>query len=159
MSQIVYGTFKTEAEADAALGRLRALADRDHPDETHYALMYTGHFRGEEVQLGGTLGLAGGVIGGLVVGILGGLVAQFMIWPTAGVDFGWAGMVLMMIAGSIFGVVAGAVAGASECKGSLRRDAERAQRHGEVMLICEAERRSEVPKIVEALGEDVAHAA
>lgn len=159
MPQIVYGTFSNRADADQALHRLRALQDREHPGEAHNTFVHEGHMREEDVQLGGTLGLAGGIIGGTFVGIVGGLVAQFLIWPMAGVDFGLAGMFLMMMAGSVFGVVAGAVAGASECKSSIRADAERLDKRGGLIVMCETEDRFEVPKIIDALGTDTAHAA
>jgi predicted lipid-binding transport protein (Tim44 family) len=159
MPQIVYGTFSNEAEADLALDRLHELQVVEHPGEAYNAIVHTGHVREEDVQLGGTLGLVGGVIGGLVVGIVGGLIAEFMIWPIAGVDFGIAGMFLMMIAGSVFGVVAGAVAGASECKSSIKADAARMEKNGGSIVVCETDDPFEVPKIIHALGEETAHAA
>ena len=159
MPQLVYGTFANEAETDEALSRLQELQDREHPGEAHNVFVHHGHVREEDVQLGGSLGLVGGIVGGVTVGIVGGLIAQFMIWPMAGVDFGLGAMFLMMISGSIMGVVAGAVAGASECKGSLKADAERVEKKGGYMVVCETEDRSEVPKLIDALGEDHAHAA
>jgi hypothetical protein len=149
--KIVYRVFKDETAVNGALGRLRALQGSEDSDEAYNAIVYRGEFRREDVQLGGTQAFRGGIFGGVVVGILGGFIAQFLIWPMAGVDFGWSAMLLVMFAGSTFGVISGALAGASAAKDGLQRDADRAYARGELLLVCEAEHRSEVPKIEAAL--------
>lgn len=154
MPKIVYGTFKTETDADRLLGRLREMQAKRKTGDVYNSILHRGHVRGEDVQLGGSLGLVGGIVGGGVVGIVGGLAAALLIWPMAGVSFGWAEPLLMMIAGSMFGVVAGAVAGASETKSTIVQDAEDCEKRGECMVICEVDSPREVPELIDAFVEE-----
>lgn len=53
-----------------------------------------------------------GIFGGVLVGLTTAVIGSLFIWPSLGVGFGFGGTMLLFVIGSIFGVVAGAVAGA-----------------------------------------------
>lgn len=145
MSRVVYGVFRDDASADKALHDLRAHERYRDVD----AVLHRGHVREEDVQLGGTAALPGMIIGGLVVGGLGAILASFVIWPMAGFWFGLPETLLMVIAGSIFGVVAGGVAGASECKDSIRQSARAIDEKGRVLVTAELDD-DDVAEVIEA---------
>ena len=143
--KVVYGVFDNRESADAAVERLEVRTQ----DCT--AVVHDDHVREEDVQLGGTEALRGALLGGLVVGLAGAFVAVFLIWPMHGWDSVWAPGLLMMMAGSLFGVVAGGVAGASEAKTSIRDEAAYAARRGKVMVTCELEHGRDSDRVIERL--------
>jgi hypothetical protein len=147
MPKVVYGVFRNDGSADEALGRLHADARYREID----AVVHQGRVREEDVQLGGTQALSGMLLGGLAVGGIGAFFAYFFIWPMAGHWFGLSEALLVVLAGSIFGVVAGGVAGASECKASIREGARKVG-EGHVMLTAELDR-DDVAEVVELLRE------
>jgi hypothetical protein len=146
MPKVVYGVFRDDEAAGEALGRLHADARYRDID----AVVHAGYVREEDVQLGGTHALSGMIIGGLVVGLVGAFFAFFFVWPMAGYWFGLPEALLVVVAGSIFGVVAGGVAGASECKSSIREGARKVTGGGPVMLTAELDR-DDVADVVELL--------
>lgn len=149
MSTIVYGLFDDQQSAERALQ-----SAKDSLAQVHHAVdgvVHTGHLREEDVQIGGSDALKGGIMGGLVVGIGGALIATFAIWPFAGYFFGLETLVFMVVAGSLFGVVAGAVAGASECKEAIRGTA-REVRRGRSLVTLDVEHRADVARLRESLS-------
>jgi hypothetical protein len=143
MSTVVFGVFDDAHAADRA-------AQTAHDDLAVDGVVHSGHLREEEVQIGGSEALQGAIQGGLVVGLAGALVATFVIWPYAGFNFGLSGFLIMALAGSVFGVVAGAVAGASECKSAIRKTAADVER-GKTLVTFEASDREEVLKLRDSL--------
>lgn len=146
MSKVVYGVFRDDVSAGEALDELHADARYREID----AVVHEGHVREEDVQLGGTRALSGMILGGLVVGGIGAFFASFLIWPMAGYWFGLPEALLVLLAGSIFGVVAGGVAGASECKDSIRAGARKVAAGGPVLLTAELDA-EDVGDLVELL--------
>lgn len=153
MTKVVYGVFEDGDSAQQTLDKL----NENHRTNPFNVFVHSGHVREEDVQLGGTGALAGMIIGGLVVGLIGGLLAALVIFPGKGMTFGWEVMFMTMLGGSVFGVVAGAVAGASECKPSIR-DSARFVDRGKIMMTAEVDD-GEVAEVVEAFtdggGRDV----
>jgi hypothetical protein len=132
MTQVVYGVFDNQAQAD------RALADTG-ASQTPGAVMLEGHFRDEELQIGATQALSGAIIMGLTVGITGAFIAWAFLWPAAGVPLSAWAMLPMALMGALFGVVAGGVAGAAEGKHCVRELAPEVDRRGRVVVTCEIE--------------------
>lgn len=148
MSTVVYGLFEDRQAAERAVESAKASVAEVHHQVD--GVVHSGHLREEEVQIAGSEALKGGIMGGLVVGIAGALIATFAIWPFAGHFFGVEALVLMVVAGSIFGVVAGAVAGASECKEAIRDTAAEVDK-GSVLVTLEVEHRQDLELLREAL--------
>lgn len=143
MTQVVYGVFDNEAQAD------RALADTG-ASETPGAVLLQGHFRDEELQIGATQALSGAIIMGLTVGLTGAFIAWAFLWPAAGVPLtAWA-MVPMTLMGALFGVVAGGVAGAAEAKECVRALAPEVDRRGRVVVTCEIEKDADAELVRDA---------
>jgi hypothetical protein len=152
--KVVYGVFDDRAAAVAAAQHVGA-------DEGS-AVVHATHVREEDVQLGGTEALRGALLGGLVVGLGGALAAVFFIWPMHGWSGAWLAGLAMAFSGSMFGVVAGGVAGASECKTSIRDEAGWAVRRGKVIVTCELDHARDAKKVMEtfeAVGGEHVHAA
>jgi hypothetical protein len=152
--KVVYGVFDNRAAADAAARRV-GVAEGS-------AVVHDTHVREEDVQFGGTQALRGALLGGLVVGIGGALAARFLIWPMHGWTGAWLAGLAMLLAGSMFGVIAGGVAGASECKSTIREQAGYAERRGKVIVTCELEHARDARKVMErfeAVGGEHVHAA
>ena len=149
MSKVVYGVFRDDVSASRALGRLHAEPRYRDID----AVVHEGYVREEDVQLGGTRALSGMIVGGLVVGVIGAIAATFFVWPMAGYWFGLSEALLVVLAGSIFGVVAGGVAGASECKASIREGARTVATQGHVLVTAELDDSDEAAEVVELLRE------
>jgi hypothetical protein len=70
----------------------------------------------DDVPISDSQALWGAIAMGLVVGIAGALFAWTVLWPGAGVPLPAVAMIPMALLGSCFGIVAGAVVGASEAK-------------------------------------------
>lgn len=137
MSQMIYGVFNTRAQADSAI---QAIAS-ETGNEGVNALVHEGHLRGEDVQWGGTDALRGALLGAGVVGIVGALIGGFLLIPGANLSIGWSEFFFMGVAGTIMGVTAGAVAGASEPRAELLALAKRLH-EGKVLVTMEA---NEIP--------------
>lgn len=154
MSTVVTALFPDTRSAHAALDAVASAAADHGPVE---GVLHEGRVHEEELPLPGTDALAGAVFGGLVVGGVAALLAGFVLWPDGGYWFGWSAILMMFVAGSVFGVVAGAVAGASEARVAIRNGSD-AIRRGNVLLTCEVED-DDVPSAREALtragGHDV----
>jgi hypothetical protein len=157
MSKVVYGVFRDDVSAGEALDRLHAEPRYRQID----AVVHQGHVREEDIQLGGTHALSGMLLGGVVVGSIGAVFAYFFVWPMAGYWFGLPEALLVGLAGSLFGAVAGGVAGASECKGSIREGARKVTGEGQVMVTAELDRDdvAEVVELMRAGGSCDVHAA
>jgi hypothetical protein len=154
MSHTVYAVFDNERQAERAL-------EKCDSEEPAGAIFHEGHLREEDVQLGATQAFMGAVAGGTVVGLIGALIAWLVVWPAAGYLFTPWVVPLMALAGSLFGVVAGAVAGASECKENVRALTPEVER-GRVVVTCEVEAERDADRILEACtrgGSTVAVAA
>ena len=152
--KVVYAVFGDRAAADAAARQVGV-------DEGS-AVVHEMHVREEDVQLGGTEALRGALLGGLVVGLGGALAAVFFIWPMHGWTGAWLAGLAMLLAGSMFGVVAGGVAGASECKTPIREEAGWAARRGKVIVTSELEHARDAKRVMEtfeAVGGEHVHAA
>jgi hypothetical protein len=137
MSQMIYGVFNTRAQADSAIEAIATEAG----GEGINALVHEGHLRDEDVQMGGTDALRGAVMGALVVGCMGALIGGLLLIPAANLSIGWTEWLFMAIAGTIMGVTAGAVAGASEPRKELVALAQRLE-EGKVLVTMDA---AEIP--------------
>lgn len=93
------------------------------------------------MQWGGTDALRGALLGAGVVGIVGALIGGFLLIPGANLSIGWSEFFFMGVAGTIMGVTAGAVAGASEPRAELVALAKRLH-EGKVLVTMEA---NEIP--------------
>lgn len=143
MPHIVYGVFDNKAQA------VRALADCDTSEPTG-ALFQEGHWRDEEVQIGASRAMRGATVTGLCVGLVGAFFAWVFLWPAAGVPLPAYAMIPMAFAGSVFGIVAGAVGGASECKTELRALASEVEQKHRVVVTCEVGNARDAERIRDA---------
>lgn len=143
MSKVVVAVFSRAEAADAAVD--------DVYREAHdaYVIAHTHGVHEEEMQMPGTLAMRTAIVTGLLVGALPGFVIWAVLWPQAGVALSLWGMLLMVGIGALFGMVAGAVAGAAECKPNIAALAEHAESHGETVVTVE------VPKGEVAVVRDV----
>jgi hypothetical protein len=154
MSHIVYAVFDNEQQAERAL-------EQCDSTEPAGAVFHEGHMREEDVQIGATQALLGAIGLGTLVGVVGALIAWLVVWPASGYMFTPWVVPLMAVAGSLFGVVAGAVAGASECKPNVRALTPEVER-GHVVVTCEVQGKADADRILEACargGSTVAVAA
>lgn len=135
MSTVLHALFPNAEAADAAM---RTAQDTLHNPEPFEGHVHEDHVYEEEVPLSGTDALSGMILGGLLTGLVGALVGALIIWPSNGYWFGFEAFMAMFVGGTIFGVVAGAVAGASEAKECIRRHGPEL-RKGEVMVTCEVD--------------------
>jgi hypothetical protein len=134
MSQMIYGVFNTRAQADSAIDAVAS----ETGNEGVNALVHEGHLRDEDVQMGGTDALRGAISGALVVGCIAALIGGLLLIPGANLSIGWSEFVFMAVAGTIMGVTAGAVAGASEPRAELVEIAKRLH-EGKVLVTMEAD--------------------
>jgi hypothetical protein len=131
MSKVVYGVF-------ARSGAAEELAERLNQTSPAFAIAHAEGVREEEVQIPATLALRNGIVMSVVVGVSAALIAWLFVWPTQiGIYFPVSTMFLLALGGSLFGLVAGAVAGASECKPELAETAERATARGLTVVTAE----------------------
>ena len=154
MSKVVYGVFAKSRTAEE-------LAERLNQTGPAFAIAHPEGVREEEVQMPATLALRTAIVMAVVVGVSAALISWLFVWPAQGYQFGVGEFVLLAIGGSVFGVVAGAVAGAAECKPELAAVAERATERGLTVVTAEvpnADVASTVAKFEQAGGVDV-HAA
>jgi len=115
MSQVIYGLFDTRNAAEDAIEAIEAQTGNEGTD----ALVHEGHLRDEDVQMGGTDALKGAILGATVVGIVAAFIGALILVPTANLSIGWSEWVFMALGGTIMGITAGAVAGASEPRKEL----------------------------------------
>lgn len=115
MSGIIYGVFNTRAQAERAIEAVEGEIGHDGLN----ALVHEGHMRDEDVQMGATDALKGAVTGALAVGIIAAIIGGVLLVPGANLSIGWTEFLFMAIGGTIMGVTAGAVAGASEPRKEL----------------------------------------
>lgn len=133
MSGIIFGVFENRAQADAAVEELT----RETAGDVN-AVVHDDHFRDEDVQMSGTDALKGAIKGALLVGISGALIGGLMMIPAADLSIGWTEWLFLALAGTIFGVTAGAVAGASESREEIRAMASKLEA-GNVLVTMEAD--------------------
>jgi hypothetical protein len=115
MSAMIYGVFCTRDQAELAIQAVEGEVGHDGLN----ALVHEGHLRDEDVQMGATDALKGAIKGALLVGIAAALIGGVLLFPGVNLTFGWTEFVFMATGGTIMGVTAGAVAGASEPRKEL----------------------------------------
>lgn len=115
MSQVIYGVFEDRTQAEGAIDAIAAEKGKEGVN----ALVHEGHLRDEDVQMGGTLAFEGAVAGALVVGIVAAIIGVALLIPNANLSIGWTEFLFIALGGTIMGVTAGAVAGASEPRTEL----------------------------------------
>jgi hypothetical protein len=131
---MIYGVFNTRAQADSAIDAVES----ETGSAGINALVHEGHLRDEDVQMGGTDALRGAILGAVVVGCVAALIGGVLLVPGANLSIGWTEFLFMAIAGTIMGVTAGAVAGASEPRKELLALAQRLE-EGKVLVTMEAD--------------------
>ncbi|HVH99696.1 MAG TPA: hypothetical protein VM869_13335 [Enhygromyxa sp.] len=129
MSGMIYGVFDTRAQAERAIEAVEEQVGHDGLN----ALVHEGQMRDEDVQMGGTDALKGAVKGALVVGCVAALIGGVLLIPGTNMSVGWTEFLFMAIGGTIMGVTAGAVAGASEPRKELVAMARRLE-EGKVLV-------------------------
>jgi hypothetical protein len=134
MSQIIYGLFDTRTQAEAAIRAIETQTENKGIN----ALVHEEYLRDEDVQMGGTDALRGAVMGAVVVGILAALVGGLLLIPAANMSVGWTEYLFISGAGTIMGITAGAVAGASEPRKELLALAQRLKQ-GKVLVTMDAD--------------------
>jgi hypothetical protein len=121
MSGMIYGVFDTRTQAEQAIEAVEGEVGHDAIN----TILHEGHMRDEDVQMGATDALKGAVTGALVVGIVAAIIGGVLLVPGANLSIGWTEWLFMAIGGTIMGVTAGAVAGASEPRKELAAMAKR----------------------------------
>jgi hypothetical protein len=129
MSGMIYGVFSTRDQAEKAIEAVEGEIGHDGLN----ALVPEGHMRDEDVQMGATDALKGAITGALVVGLIAALIGGVLLVPGANLSIGWTEFWFMAIGGTIMGVTAGAVAGASEPRKELLAMAQRLEQ-GNVLV-------------------------
>jgi hypothetical protein len=135
MSSIIYAVFENR---DAAKTAIEAV-EREFGEVT--AVVHEDHLRDEDVQMGATDALKGALWGAGLVGVIGALIGGLLLIPSADVSIGWTEFAFLAMAGTIMGVTAGAVAGASESRTEIRQMARRLE-EGKVLVTLD---RADVP--------------
>ena len=115
MSQVIYGLFDNRNAAEEAIDAIEVETGHEGVN----ALVHEGHLRDEDVQMGATDALKGAILGATVVGIVAAFIGGLILIPSANLSIGWSEWVFMALGGTIMGITAGAVAGASEPKKEL----------------------------------------
>jgi hypothetical protein len=153
---MIYGVFDTRAQAEAAI---EAIEDQVGHDSLN-VLIHEGRMRDEDLQMGGTDALKGAVKGALVVGCVAALLGGLLLSPGANMSVGWTEFVFLAGGGTIMGVTAGAVAGASEPRKELVAMARRLEEGKVLVTIATDELPSDaVVEILEVNGAVEAQAA
>ncbi len=129
MSGMIYGVFSTRNQAEQAIEAVEGEVGHDGLN----ALVHEGHMRDEDVQMGATDALKGAITGALLVGCVAALLGGILLIPGANLSIGWTEFLFMAIGGTIMGVTAGAVAGASEPRKELIAMARRLE-EGKVLV-------------------------
>lgn len=121
MAGIVYGLFDSKDHANSAIDYVQ---EKNSAVDVN-AFVHENHFRDEDVQMSGTDALRWSVMGALTVGVGVALIAALILAPRAGMSLGLYEFALVFLGGTIFGVVAGSVAGASVSKEEIRKMANK----------------------------------
>jgi hypothetical protein len=132
MSKVVYGSFAKVGSAEELAGRLNG----DAPSGA-FAIAHAGGVREEEVQIPATLALQTGIVAALVVGLAAAAIVWSVVFPAYGIMLPVGAFFLIALVGAPFGLVAGVVAGAAECKPALAQQAELASARGLTVVTCE----------------------
>ena len=119
MSTIIFGIFDKCEQAESAIETIEARAEGEVN-----AVIHHGRLRDEDVQMGATDLIAGATLGAVVVGVLGATLGV-LLTQAAGLSLGWVEWVFIGAAGTIMGITAGAVAGASEPQRELKAMGDR----------------------------------
>lgn len=128
MSGIIFGVFENREAAQTAIDAV----ERQVGTELG-AVVHEEYLRGEDLQMSGTDALKGALLGAAVVGVFGALIGGLLLIPAADVSIGWTEFAFLGLAGSVMGITAGAVAGASESREEIRRMAGRLEQ-GKVLV-------------------------
>ncbi|MFV8749806.1 hypothetical protein ACNOYE_04595 [Nannocystaceae bacterium ST9] len=128
MSGIIFGVFENRTAAQSAIEAV----EREVGTELA-AVVHEEYLRDDDVQMSGTDALKGALMGAGVVGLFGALIGGLILIPSADVSIGWTEFAFLGLAGSIMGVTAGAVAGASESREEIRKMATRLEQ-GKVLV-------------------------
>ncbi|WP_181197870.1 hypothetical protein [Enhygromyxa salina] len=131
---MIYGVFNTRTQAETAIQALETEAGLDGVN----ALVHEEYLRDEDVQMGGTNALRGAIFGAVVVSVVAALIGGVLLIPGADLSVGWTEYIFMTVAGTIMGVTAGAVAGASEPRKELAALAARLS-EGKVLVTMDAD--------------------
>jgi hypothetical protein len=129
MSGMIYGVFNSRTQAEQAIESVEDQVGHDGLN----ALVHEGHMRDEDVQMGATDALKGAITGALVVGLVAALIGSVLLIPGTNLSIGWTEFIFMAVGGTIMGVTAGAVAGASEPRKELIAMAKRLE-EGKVLV-------------------------
>jgi hypothetical protein len=129
MSAMIYGIFNTRTQAESAIDAVEGASGNAGSN----ALIHADHLRLEDVQMGGTDALKGAIAGALLVGCIAAVLGGVLLIPGADLSIGCTEFLFMAIGGTIMGVTAGAVAGASEPRKELLAMAERLQ-EGKILV-------------------------
>jgi hypothetical protein len=132
MSNMIYGSFE-----DLAVGA--RLADELNTADAigTFAIAHGRHLREEEIQYPGTLSLRYSVMGALLVGLLGAFLVWTILLPQLGMPLSAWALVPLFTAIAPFGVIAGVVSGAAECKPPLAGLAERTESDDRTLVTAE----------------------
>ncbi len=130
---VILGVFENRESAESAI----AAVERQTGTSLD-AVVHEDYFREEDVQMGGTAALKGALTGAGVVGLLGALIGGLVLIPSANLSIGWTEFAFLGLAGTIMGVTAGAVAGASETRDEIRRMSEWLEK-GKVLVTLDVE--------------------
>jgi hypothetical protein len=147
MSKVVYGIFSDPNTAAEAV---------DHLEEVHgghgtYALVHSDEI--DEIPIGGTYSGRWAIMAGFGVGFLGATAAALFLAPAAEVTFGLYEFVSITLAGTLFGLVGGAVSGSSEPLPGLRR-ASRAVQEGQTVVTVDCDVQGEnVVEVADVLAD------
>jgi len=125
---IIFGVFENRAAAESAIEAI----ERQTGSELA-AVVHEEHLRDDDVQMSGTDALKGALMGAAVVGVLGALIGGLLLIPAADLSIGWSEFAFLGLAGSVMGVTAGAVAGASESREEIRKMAAQLEQ-GKVLV-------------------------
>ncbi len=147
MAGIVYGLFENKNAADEAITYVQSKTT--HSDVN--AFVHEGYVRDSDVQITGTAATKWAAGGAISVSLGISLIALFVLAPRAGMELSFFEFVLVFLGGTVFGVIAGVVAGAGEAKAEIRKMANKVG-DGRVLVTLEVPEGS--PKRVVGLLED-----
>jgi len=137
MSSMIYGSFEK-----LGVGA-RFADDLNRGDRaTTWAIAHGRHLREEEIQLAGTLSVPYGIIGAFVVASMSASMMWLVMFPFLGAPLPWAALWCFFVAALPFGALAGAIAGAAECRPMLASLAVRSETARRTVVTAEIPHRS-----------------